>query len=202
MGSPAPARRDSQPAMSLAIAQRIAPDLVELRRRLHQVPEIGLDLPVTQGLVLEALAGIDLEITPGRGLSSVTAVLRGGAQRGEGPRPAVLLRGDMDALPVAEEVDVPLPVDAIRRSCTPAVTTCTWPRLVGAARILRRAPGRARRRRRADVPARRGGPGRCRPDDPGGRARGQRDARLGGLRPARVLVGAPARAPGSAGRDR
>ena len=38
---------------SLGIAQSIAPDLVALRRRLHQLPEIGLDLPQTQAIVLE-----------------------------------------------------------------------------------------------------------------------------------------------------
>jgi amidohydrolase len=76
-------------------------DLVSLRRALHQEPEIGLDLPRTQEKVLAALAGLPLEVTTGRGLSSVTAVLRG-AQ----PGPTVLLRGDMDALPVTERTGV------------------------------------------------------------------------------------------------
>lgn len=82
-----------------ADAQAIAPDLQQLRRRLHRIPEIGLDLPKTQAVVLEALDGLGLEITTGRSLSSVTAVLRGGGSGG----PVVLLRGDMDALPVVEE---------------------------------------------------------------------------------------------------
>ncbi|MFT3875808.1 MAG: M20 family metallopeptidase [Propioniciclava sp.] len=73
-------------------------DLVGLRRDLHRDPEVGLDLPRTQRRILEALEGLDLEITLGRGCTSVTAVLRGGH-----PGPAVLLRGDMDALPVVEE---------------------------------------------------------------------------------------------------
>lgn len=119
---------------SLEIAQSIAPDLVALRRRLHQTPEIGLDLPQTQALVLEALAGLDLEITTGRGLSSVVAVVRGGAVPDEGPRPSVLLRGDMDALPVSEEVEVDY------RSTNGAMHACGHDlhvaALVGAARIL------------------------------------------------------------------
>jgi len=78
-------------------ATELAPELVALRRALHQVPEIGLDLPKTQRLVLDALDGLPLDVSTGRGLSSVTAVLRGGT-----PGPAVLLRGDMDALPVQE----------------------------------------------------------------------------------------------------
>ncbi len=90
---------------ALAVSTRIGPELVELRRALHRIPEIGLHLPDTQKAVLAALEGIDLEVTTGKSLSSVVAVLRGRAPY-EGERPVVLLRGDMDALPVTEEVDV------------------------------------------------------------------------------------------------
>ncbi len=86
----------------LAEAQALAPELVALRRRLHRIPEVGLQLPLTQAVVLEALDGLGLEITTGTALTSVTAVLRGGA-----PGPAVLLRADMDGLPVTEESDEP-----------------------------------------------------------------------------------------------
>ena len=88
---------------TLELAGKYGEGIIELRRALHQVPEYDLDLPKTQGLILQALEGLDLEITLGKELSSVTAVLRGGA----GPGPVVLLRGDMDALPVTERVDVP-----------------------------------------------------------------------------------------------
>jgi hippurate hydrolase len=88
---------------ALELARGLEERLVGLRRRLHQVPELALDLPRTQELVLDALAGLDLEVSTGRSLSSVTAVLRGGGGAG----PVVLLRGDMDALPVTEQVDVP-----------------------------------------------------------------------------------------------
>lgn len=76
-------------------------ELVELRRQFHQIPEVGLHLPQTQALVLKALEGLPLEITLGESLSSVVAVLRGGKAT-DGKRPVVLLRGDMDALPVEE----------------------------------------------------------------------------------------------------
>ena len=76
-------------------------ELVELRRRFHQIPEVGLDLPQTQALVLESLEGLPLEITLGESLSSVVAVLRG-TKPSDGDRPVVLLRADMDALPVEE----------------------------------------------------------------------------------------------------
>jgi amidohydrolase len=82
-------------------ASAIGPDLIALRRELHRVPELDRDLPKTQRLVLDALEGLDLEVTTGEALSSVTAVIRGGAHDGTGP--VVLLRGDMDALPVTEE---------------------------------------------------------------------------------------------------
>jgi hippurate hydrolase len=80
-------------------AAAIQDELAALRRELHQTPEIGLQLPRTQQTVLAALDGLPLEISTGAGLSSVTAVLRGGAAS-EGP--VVVLRGDMDALPIVE----------------------------------------------------------------------------------------------------
>lgn len=79
-------------------ARSLHPDLVALRRALHREPEVGLELPRTRDRVLGALQGLPLEITEGTSTTSVTAVLRGGA----GPGPVVLLRGDMDGLPVVE----------------------------------------------------------------------------------------------------
>ncbi|MBW0101259.1 M20 family metallopeptidase [Pseudonocardia sp. KRD291] len=83
-------------------ARSLHPDLVALRRDLHRDPEVGLMLPRTQERVLDALAGLPLEISTGAATTSVTAVLRG-TGAGAGPAaPSVLLRGDMDGLPVAE----------------------------------------------------------------------------------------------------
>ena len=78
-------------------ASAISGEIAELRHAIHREPEIGHDLPRTQDKVLAALDGLPLEITLGSRLTSVTAVLRGGR-----PGPVVLLRGDMDALPVTE----------------------------------------------------------------------------------------------------
>jgi len=97
------------------ITEALAADVVALRRELHGHPEIGLHLPRTQAAVLArlgrvaALAGEgNLEVSTGRELSSVVAVLRGGAPLPPGTRrPVVLLRGDMDALPVREETGLP-----------------------------------------------------------------------------------------------
>jgi amidohydrolase len=117
---------------TLELANEIGPDLVALRRSLHEVPELGLDLPRTQQLVLDALAGLDLEIHRGQRLSSVTAVLRG-----TGTGPTVLLRGDMDALPVSEQVDVPYASKhpGLMHACGHDLHVAA---LVGAARILDR----------------------------------------------------------------
>ncbi|MGB5952607.1 MAG: M20 family metallopeptidase [Ornithinimicrobium sp.] len=91
---------------TLDLAHSMADDLRRLRRELHQIPEIGLRLPLTQAHLLEQLEGLDLEVTTGTSLDSIVAVLRGGAP-GADHGPVVLLRGDMDGLPVTEEVDVP-----------------------------------------------------------------------------------------------
>ncbi|GII66229.1 amidohydrolase [Sphaerisporangium krabiense] len=84
-------------------AHDIGDELVRLRHALHREPELGLNLPRTQEKVLAALAGLPLTVSTGKGLSSVTAVLRGAR-----PGPAVLLRGDMDALPVTERGGSPV----------------------------------------------------------------------------------------------
>ncbi|MGW7414366.1 M20 metallopeptidase family protein [Streptomyces sp. NPDC054863] len=83
-------------------ALALAPDLIRLRHDLHRFPELGLALPRTQERVLQSLDGLPLQVSLGSALSSVTAVLRGGR-----PGPVVLLRGDMDALPVAEKAPLP-----------------------------------------------------------------------------------------------
>ncbi|HLI24423.1 MAG TPA: M20 family metallopeptidase [Acidimicrobiales bacterium] len=107
-----------------------ASDLAELRHAIHQEPELGLHLPGTQRRVLDALSGLPLEVTEGDELSSVTAVLRGGR-----PGPTVLLRGDMDALPLVEAVDVPFRsrVDGAMHACGHDLHTTM---LVGAAHLL------------------------------------------------------------------
>ncbi|RWZ58281.1 amidohydrolase [Labedella populi] len=112
-------------------------DLIDVRRRLHACAEVGLDLPDTQAVILEELAGLDLEVSLGRGLSSVTAVLRGGR-----PGPVVLLRADMDALPIVEATVLPF------ASTTGAMHACGhdlhMAGLLGAIRLLHE--------RRAELP--------------------------------------------------
>lgn len=78
------------------------PDIVALRRAIHADPELGLDCPRTTEKLKDALAGLPLEIRQGPSTTGFVAVLRG-AHNGR----TVLLRGDMDALPMTEETGLP-----------------------------------------------------------------------------------------------
>ena len=111
-------------------AAALRPELVALRRALHREPEIGLELPLTQAKVLAALEGLPLEVTLGEKLGSVTAVLRGAR-----PGPVVLLRADMDALPVQETSGLPYAsaVPGVMHACGHDLHTAG---LVGAVRLL------------------------------------------------------------------
>lgn len=86
------------PVTLLDEARANLPEIIATRRALHRRPELGLDLPETQRLVCEELGRVGLEPRRGSGLTSVTAVI--GADR---PGRTVVLRGDMDALPLTEE---------------------------------------------------------------------------------------------------
>lgn len=79
------------------VAAALQSDLVAVRRELHEAVEIGLDLHATQQILLRELDDLGLEVTTGTALTSVTAVLRGAR-----PGPVVLLRSDMDGLPIHE----------------------------------------------------------------------------------------------------
>ncbi|MFL4473022.1 M20 family metallopeptidase [Paeniglutamicibacter sp. MACA_103] len=119
-------------------ARQLEPELIRLRHSLHQEPEIGLDLPRTQEKVLTELDDLPLEITLGRKLSSIGAVLRGTGDApgaGSGDRPVVLLRGDMDGLPVQERTNVPFTsrIEGAMHACGHDLHTAM---LAGAARLL------------------------------------------------------------------
>jgi metal-dependent amidase/aminoacylase/carboxypeptidase family protein len=103
--------------------------MVRLRRELHADPEVGLSLPRTQRRVLDALADLPLDITTGTTSTSVVAVLRG-----EPGGRAVLLRGDMDALPVVERTGLPFAATGeTMHACGHDLHTAM---LVGAAHLL------------------------------------------------------------------
>ena len=121
-----------KPTEILADAERVAADAIQLRRRIHRHPEIGLALPRTQAAVLEALDGLGLETRAGQRTTSVIARLTGGR-----PGPTILLRADMDALPLREATGLPFAseVDGAMHACGHDAHVAM---LVGAARVLAR----------------------------------------------------------------
>ncbi len=82
----------------LESARALADRIVSLRRAIHAEPELGLHTPKTMAKVREALAHLPLEWREGASTTGQVAVLKGAKQ---GRR--VLLRGDMDALPMEEK---------------------------------------------------------------------------------------------------
>lgn len=79
-------------------AQRLAGQLIAWRRDLHRNPELGFEVHRTAALVAERLGSLGLEVRRGIGRTGVVGLLRAPTPRG----PAVLLRADMDALPIQE----------------------------------------------------------------------------------------------------
>jgi len=87
-------------SLIIGLDERLA-DLEALYQDLHEHPELSFQEQRTAALMAERLAAAGFEVTSGVGETGVVGVLR----NGDGP--GVLLRADMDALPVTEEVDVP-----------------------------------------------------------------------------------------------
>jgi amidohydrolase len=79
-------------------AKSLLGDAVTLRRRIHEHPELGLHLPKTVAAVREVLDGLDVKIEHGPSSSGMIVTLQGPTQGR-----TILLRGDMDALPMPED---------------------------------------------------------------------------------------------------
>lgn len=87
---------------ALSEAQDLLPRVVELRRKIHANPELGNQLPETKAAVLDDLDDLDLEYRHSKETTGFVATLKGA---GNGPR--IMLRADMDALPMPEDNDLP-----------------------------------------------------------------------------------------------
>src|SRR6267378_252458 len=90
-----------QQRMSLPPVDRV--QLVATRRDLHQHPELGFEETRTATLAAGRLKTLGYEVKTGVGKTGVVAVRSGGGGGGR----CVLLRADMDALPVEEANEVP-----------------------------------------------------------------------------------------------
>ena len=121
----------------------LLPDLSALYEDLHAHPELSFQEVRTAGIVADRLEALGYEVTREVGGTGVVAVLD------NGPGPTVLLRADIDALPVEE--DTGLPYASTQRATdrsgreVPVAHACghdmhaAW--LVGAASVLHDAPG-------------------------------------------------------------
>ena len=85
-----------------AEAARMGDEMVRLRRDFHAHPELGLKEKRTSGIVADYLQGLGLEVETGIAGTGVVGLLAGGA-----PGRTLMLRSDMDALPVQEQGDAP-----------------------------------------------------------------------------------------------
>jgi amidohydrolase len=85
----------------LTQALEIKEETIQLRRDFHRHPELGFEEVRTSGIVTERLKVLGLEVTTGIGKTGVVGLLRGKAET-----PVLLLRFDMDALPITEDTGV------------------------------------------------------------------------------------------------
>ena len=94
--------------------QSLQRDMVDWRRHFHQYPELGLEEHKTAAKIAEILTDLKMDVKTGVGLTGVTATLAGTQ-----PGKTLLLRADMDALPIAEENDVPYKsrIDGCMHAC-------------------------------------------------------------------------------------
>jgi amidohydrolase len=120
---------------TLAVPPALLAETIELRRDLHAHPELAFEEHRTAGIVAERLRALGLEVHTGIGGTGVVGLLTGAR-----PGPTIMLRADMDALPMPEENDVPYV------SRNPGVTHACGhdahvAMLLGAARVLRERAG-------------------------------------------------------------
>jgi len=98
----------------LTAAEAILPHVLDIRRRIHRRPERGLHLPMTQAVIVDELTRLGVESRLGGTTTSVVAVIDGAR-----PGPTILLRADMDALPLQEDtaLDFASEIDGVMHAC-------------------------------------------------------------------------------------
>jgi amidohydrolase len=97
------------------VSQAEFAELVATRRDLHAHPELGFEEHRTASLVAERLGSLGYAVKTGVGRTGVVGVLRGTGPAGNRTERTVLLRADMDALPIQEANEIAY------RSTTPGV---------------------------------------------------------------------------------
>ena len=107
------------------------PQLVAIRRDLHMHPEVGFDVERTAGVVARELSRLDIPHVTGVGRTGVVGFIEGGA-----PGPTLLIRADMDALPIREQTGLPFTsvIDGRMHACGHDLHTAT---LIGVGAVLK-----------------------------------------------------------------
>jgi hippurate hydrolase len=137
---------DPVPSPVLAPLDAIYPELEELYRDLHQNPELSFHEEKTAAKMAQRLRGLGFEVTTGVAKTGVVGVLR------NGKGPTVMLRTDLDGLPVEEKTGLPWASKAtatddsgatvsLMHACGHDVHMTSW---IGAATLLSRAKSRWR----------------------------------------------------------
>ncbi|MDB5026434.1 MAG: hypothetical protein JWO66_123, partial [Candidatus Eremiobacteraeota bacterium] len=90
------------PTLTIDLPAEVLAEVVQTRRDLHEHPELGFEEHRTAGIVADRLRALGFEVHTGIGGTGVVGVLRGAL-----PGKTIMLRADMDGLPIDEENDVP-----------------------------------------------------------------------------------------------
>jgi amidohydrolase len=125
-----PAPNDPSGAIADATA-RIEPQLIAIRRDLHEHPELGFEEVRTAGIVAAALDRLGIQHRDGFGKTGIVGIIEGAE-----PGPTLLIRADMDALPIHERTGLPFASQAGGKmhACGHDIHTVT---LLGAAEVLK-----------------------------------------------------------------
>ena len=87
------------------LINNVMDDIVKWRRDLHQIPEVGIELPMTSEYICKQLDEMGISYKKGVGIEYAIVAYMEGSKKGEGK--TLALRADMDALPVLEQTGLP-----------------------------------------------------------------------------------------------
>ena len=97
----------------------LVPDMVALRRDLHEHPELAFEEVRTSGIVAQRLRTLGLEVQTNVAKTGVVGLLRGASKSGAQTIKTIAIRADMDALPIHElnEIDYRSTIDGKMHAC-------------------------------------------------------------------------------------
>lgn len=84
----------------ISFIKSIKDEIINHRKELHKIPEVGLNLPNTKNYIINELKNLDIEFKEYNSCSGISAVI--GKKEGK----VIAIRSDMDALPIKEETEL------------------------------------------------------------------------------------------------